>query len=75
MNKNKIPFYVMIVLGGYWIIVFFLMIAYPESGIFNNNGFGLIALAIASFYISTGILAIYILRAIILFLTTGQWWK
>lgn len=63
----------MLILGAYWIIILLLVIVNPESGILSNVG--IILSAMASFYISVGILAIYLLRAIILFLTTGKWWK
>ena len=72
-NMNKIPFYIMLVLGVYWISLFYLAISNPESGIFQNTG--LVLAAFAAFYISIGILVIYLLRSAILFLTTGKWWK
>jgi hypothetical protein len=73
INKNKIPFYIMLILGAYWIIILSLVMVNQESGILSNVG--VILSAMASFYISVGILVVYLLRAIILFLTTGKWWK
>jgi hypothetical protein len=73
IDKNKIPFYIMLILGAYWIIFLYIQTSNPNSAIANDQGAGL--LTILSFFVSMGIFLIYALRAIILFLTTGKWFK
>jgi len=83
INKNRIPLYIMLGSLGYFIVdilLIIILLSYTHSNLNSNIIIAgvvefLAVTATPVFYLFLGLLVIYVLRAIILFLITGKWWK